>query len=394
MKKSLLLVSAIMMAAIGGLASCSESTASNESELAVAGNQTVLNANQALAFESASALDMIQISASASSLKERHHHTSSGETSSSSLTSEENATAEAATLADITSYLPTIDFAYANSQVLNATYAQTSDKEGYAYVSSLSYLDQDGTYKTASIYYNIVVEDTSEDTSSEAASETSSETGTSEATGTSQTEQNPLQTGATAKSRKHGEGYESKFGDGKDEGDHEKVKIVKQDINGIVLIDGVSYEMAGRTGTNSDGVELTSFGFYYTDTSYIKVRQEVINDRVMFKYSAITDGKVVSSYEIGMFTKDERVHIYFRTKDIDEKNFTRFTFYTENGLNYLIAKVKKTGYPDYVFNFQVVTAEDGTVSFTYLPAASPDSSSETSSEASSQETASSDSAAA
>jgi hypothetical protein len=388
--------------------------------LAQAGTQVTWDANQVLAYESASAVSLISDVDDFVSLKAKHGTSTSTEASSSS---EETTVTEADILAEVQAYLPSVDFAYSNKTLLSATYAQASDLEGYTYLTTISFLNLDKTTKTLSLYYNIVEAtstgnetgsgtqtppdkptETGASTTAPTGTETSSATagtGTASTTGTTQTGASatasgttstgtetssatsttgtaptaPTQTGASLTDKGHGDmgpgghngkgglGYTDRFADGKDEGDKEKLSVIKQEISGVIVYEGNTYQMAGRTGTNTDGKELTDFGFFYNDTDYIKVREMSDSDKTMFKCTVLSDHVVVSSYELGIFASDTETRIFFRSKDIDEDVFSTFTFYTESGEDYVKAQIKKTGWPNYIFCFKKVTATDGTITY-------------------------------
>jgi hypothetical protein len=370
MRKSLLLVSTFLLVGLVGITSCSTSTA--DADTTELGNEVVLDAKQAMSFETASAVSLIPDVDTFISLKARGHHGDNGgatHDSVSTLTSEENATAKADTLATVEAYLPTIDFAYSNNQILTTNYQQTSDKEGYTYMTTIAFLNKEGTTESVSLYYNIVVSDTTSTTESSETTPTSSSDTTAASSVSAPIPSGSGMSAAGAMGDKgHNKGFTDRFDDGRDADDKEKVSIVKEEISGVVVYQNNTYEMAGRTGTNDDGVELTSFGFYLNDTDYIKVREIVDEDKQFFKYTTVSNSEVVSSYELGVFKDEEdetKTRIFFKSKELDEKEFSRFTFYTEDGVNYIKAAVKKTGYPNYTFYFKKVTAEDGTVSYEY-----------------------------
>ncbi|MCI2068371.1 MAG: hypothetical protein LKJ88_02210 [Bacilli bacterium] len=279
----------------------------------------------------------------------------------SSLTDSEKTAQEEEMLNYATSYLGVVDQAYRKGQIVTKVQEASSDNPAYTNKTSISFLGQDGKAQNVVIYYNIVPTATETETSS-----SQSETTTSSELTSMETTSASLGASSRFKDGKGHKGYDHDFHDGKDEDAREELKEVSEEIAGEVIYQNTSYPMGGRSGVDENGNSLTAFGFYYTDTAYIKVRQMTYEGKSLFKLTQLEDNKVISSYSLGVFTEDGVGRVYIKAKDIDEKSFSRYTFFTLKEVDYILAKIKKSGYNDYHFLFERTLGANGEVTYQYI----------------------------
>lgn len=183
----------------------------------------------------------------------------------------------------------------------------------------------------------------------------------------------PDKTGATDPNGNHDsigphdgkEGYSGHFDDGHDE-DGEDFKNVVSEIEGIVLLDGVKYQMAGRTVENTAGKKEVDFGFFYNSTDYLKVRQLYLGDIQMFKYTVFASDKVSYSYSLGLFAEGSKTSVTLKESKLGSNEMIRFTESDLSGRSIIKATYKQSGTEKEVFFFEKTTDASGTIVYTQI----------------------------
>ena len=147
----------------------------------------------------------------------------------------------------LNTYLPTIESALKGESLLTNTEVMTSDDPNYEIKQVITYTDINMQTSTITMYYNetIKVDDDDDD----------------------------------------------------DDWDDRHEREEESFIEGVILVDGVSYRMRGEKELEDDEYEV-NFRYILDDSSYILVEQEIERGETEFAYTLVQNGRKVYEYSL------------------------------------------------------------------------------------------------
>ena len=134
----------------------------------------------------------------------------------------------------------------------------------------------------------------------------------------------------------------------------------KSFLEGIVVIDGVEYEMKGKKEVEADESEI-SFKYFLNENSFVCVEQSIENEdsetEREFEYKVVNNGQMIYNYSLEL----ENDEVELKTKSLkDGKMVLEFEFMEFEGRKIIKAEYKNetTGEKGELF-FEKVTSEAG-----------------------------------
>lgn len=212
----------------------------------------------------------------------------------------------------LNTYLPTIESALKGESLLTNTEVMASDDPNYQVKQVISYTDINMQTSTITMYYNeTIIEDNDWD-------------------------------------------------DDDDDWDDEQEQESR--IEGVVLVDGVSYRMRGEKELEGDEYEV-NFRYILDETSYILVEQEIERGETEFAYSLVQNGREVYEYSLEIEGNEVSLEMESGRSEY-EMNF----FLTKlDGKNLIGCRLENDHEKETIF-FEKIVSPEGQVTYQqYLP---------------------------
>lgn len=135
-------------------------------------------------------------------------------------------------------------------------------------------------------------------------------------------------------------------------------------LEGIVINDGVTYEMSGLREVEGNEEEVT-FTIKKDQNSYVQIEQENEDDEKGYEYTLWENGRKV--YETELEYEIERGHVEYEFEEKSQNGSRYYTYEIKevNGQTQVEAKIRENR-ETLVAKFIVVTNEDGTRSYTFI----------------------------
>lgn len=212
----------------------------------------------------------------------------------------------------LNTYLPTIESALKGESLLTNTEVMASDDPNYQVKQVISYTDINMQTSTITMYYNeTIIEDNDWD-------------------------------------------------DDDDDWDDEQEQESR--IEGVVLVDGVSYRMRGEKELEGDEYEV-NFRYILDETSYILVEQEIERGETEFAYSLVQNGREVYEYSLEIEGNEVSLEMESGRSEY-EMNFFLITL---DGKNLIGCRLENDHEKETIF-FEKIVSPEGQVTYQqYLP---------------------------
>lgn len=212
----------------------------------------------------------------------------------------------------LNTYLPTIESALKGESLLTNTEVMASDDPNYQVKQVISYTDINMQTSTITMYYNeTIIEDNDWD-------------------------------------------------DDDDDWDDEQEQESR--IEGVVLVDGVSYRMRGEKELEGDEYEV-NFRYILDETSYILVEQEIERGETEFAYSLVQNGREVYEYSLEIEGNEVSLEMESGRSEY-EMNFFLTTL---DGKNLIGCRLENDHEKETIF-FEKIVSPEGQVTYQqYLP---------------------------
>lgn len=212
----------------------------------------------------------------------------------------------------LNTYLPTIESALKGESLLTNTEVMASDDPNYQVKQVISYTDINMQTSTITMYYNeTIIEDNDWD-------------------------------------------------DDDDDWDDEQEQESR--IEGVVLVDGVSYRMRGEKELEGDEYEV-NFRYILDETSYILVEQEIERGETEFAYSLVQNGREVYEYSLEIEGNEVSLEMESGRSEY-EMNFFLTTL---DGKNLIGCRLENDREKETIF-FEKIVSPEGQVTYQqYLP---------------------------
>lgn len=212
----------------------------------------------------------------------------------------------------LNTYLPTIESALKGESLLTNTEVMASDDPNYQIKQVISYTDINMQTSTITMYYNeTIIEDNDWD-------------------------------------------------DDDDDWDDEQEQESR--IEGVVLVDGVSYRMRGEKELEGDEYEV-NFRYILDETSYILVEQEIERGETEFAYSLVQNGREVYEYSLEIEGNEVSLEMESGRSEY-EMNFFLTTL---DGKNLIGCRLENDHEKETIF-FEKIVSPEGQVTYQqYLP---------------------------
>lgn len=235
----------------------------------------------------------------------------------------------------IKNYLPSIEAGLLNQDEMIKSVSSESDKEGYATKLTITYDDINLKESSITLYYNeseFVPNDEEEN-------------------------DDWYNRGHHKDDDEDKDGKKHANEDSKKPAEPEEYKSF---LEGIVVIDGVEYEMKGKKEVEADESEI-SFKYFLNETSYVCVEQSIENEdsetEREFEYKVVDNGKMIYNYSLEL----ENDEVELKTKSLEDgKMVLEFKFMEREGKKIIKAEYKNetTGEKGELF-FEKVTSDAG-----------------------------------
>lgn len=212
----------------------------------------------------------------------------------------------------LNTYLPTIESALKGESLLTNTEVMESDDPNYQIKQVISYTDINMQTSTITMYYNeTIIEDNDWD-------------------------------------------------DDDDDWDDEQEQESR--IEGVILVDGVSYRMRGEKELEGDEYEV-NFRYILDETSYILVEQEIERGETEFAYSLVQNGREVYEYSLEIEGNEVSLEMESGRSEY-EMNFFLITL---DGKNLIGCRLENDHEKETIF-FEKIVSPEGQVTYQqYLP---------------------------
>lgn len=212
----------------------------------------------------------------------------------------------------LNTYLPTIESALKGESLLTNTEVMASDDPNYQVKQVISYTDINMQTSTITMYYNeTIIEDNDWDD---------------------------------------------------DDDDRDDEQEQESRIEGVILVDGVSYRMRGEKELEGDEYEV-NFRYILDETSFVLVEQEIERGETEFAYSLVQNGREVYEYSLEIEGNEVSLEMESGRSEY-EMNFFLITL---DGKNLIGCRLENDHEKETIF-FEKIVSPEGQVTYQqYLP---------------------------
>lgn len=211
----------------------------------------------------------------------------------------------------LNTYLPTIESALKGESLLTNTEVMASDDPNYQVKQVISYTDINMQTSTIIMYYNETI---------------------------------------------------IKDNDWDDDDDWDDEQEQESRIEGVVLVDGVSYRMRGEKELEGDEYEV-NFRYILDETSFVLVEQEIERGETEFAYSLVQNGREVYEYSLEIEGNEVSLEMESGRSEY-EMNFFLTTL---DGKNLIGCRLENDHEKETIF-FEKIVSPEGQVTYQqYLP---------------------------
>ena len=244
-----------------------------------------------------------------------------------------------------------------------------SDREGYDTMMVVTVKDLAGNTKSYTIYYSVLAEsyDYDSDTASPDYDEKTEDRDykTDEDTNTETGDIKTMGFGLRSDKKDDSSNKEkAKDQFKKHHYDYEYEDEIEYQINALAVIDGVEYEVRGSKEVESDYYETEveiEFVVKLDDYNYVKIKQEIENNELEYKYTVYQNGRKQTSMSFESEVEGENTVVKLTT----EENGFKETYKFIKGLDKTIIKYDGNGYSYTLFVTSTIDPQTNEVVYEY-----------------------------
>lgn len=137
-------------------------------------------------------------------------------------------------------------------------------------------------------------------------------------------------------------------------------------LEGLVVLDGMEYQMFGQKETENDEMEM-SFKVLKDERNYVEIEQEMENDEQEFAYTLYENGRKTyeTELEYEIDARKNKIEFEFSEKSDKDRKTYSYEYVTRKGKQYIYVKIKENGTTTAAV-IEVVVDENNQVSYTFV----------------------------
>lgn len=137
-------------------------------------------------------------------------------------------------------------------------------------------------------------------------------------------------------------------------------------LEGLVVLDGMEYQMFGQKETENDEMEM-SFKVLKDERNYVEIEQEMENDEQEFAYTLYENGRKTYETELKyeIDARKNKIEFEFSEKSDKDRKTYSYEYVTRKGKQYIYVKIKENGTTTAAV-IEVVVDENNQVSYTFV----------------------------
>ena len=137
-------------------------------------------------------------------------------------------------------------------------------------------------------------------------------------------------------------------------------------LEGLVVLDGMEYQMFGQKETENDEMEM-SFKVLKDERNYVEIEQEMENDEQEFAYTLYENGRKTyeTELEYEIDARKNKIEFEFSEKSDKDRKTYSYEYVTRKGKQYIYVKIKENGTITAAV-IEVVVDENNQVSYTFV----------------------------
>ena len=137
-------------------------------------------------------------------------------------------------------------------------------------------------------------------------------------------------------------------------------------LEGLVVLDGMEYQMFGQKETENDEMEM-SFKVLKDERNYVEIEQEMENDEQEFAYTIYENGRKTyeTELEYEIDARKNKIEFEFSEKSDKDRKTYSYEYVTRKGKQYIYVKIKENGTTTAAV-IEVVVDENNQVSYTFV----------------------------